>query len=912
MLPPRSSRLRVVFVCSWLLSAACGDDGHHNDVQQTDSAVGVTPPVLPPTGSVGNDGGPAVPPMDGGAPPAPIDAGADNMDSTTPKPDAAECSVDATPYACACAANPASCTHPLAGRYAVRTVSYARQKTTAAGTPVDVVSKGVLLSVADISATGVVKEHVCLIELINPDGMFSWIAPAGAERIPDSTSTLEERNGGFVRPLAGDKIDVSWSPAKQPADCTPGTTHSTGCLCFAPELLPSDPKDCRVTDLDQDGTPGLKLGVNFERPLDPATAPAPIGVQIAGVKAVEWRLPGTSKGGAGEQLLGKIEGSVEQNQLSVEGEFASELGKVRSATCASDTAHVELIRGDFDCAALMAGRAKDVDTHGIFHADLDAVRPEPAACPDPDCAGDSDGDGTPDCKDLCPLDKAKLAAGTCGCGVADTNADGDALPDCTDECDADPAKTAAGSCNCGMPETNTDGDALPDCIDGCVNDPNKTAAGVCNCGVPETNTDGDSLPDCTDACPADPAKTAFGVCGCGVADTDSDNDGTPNCNEECDSDPAKLVPGVCKCGVADADLNGDGSIDCADMCPNDPAKVVPGLCDCGVPDTNSDNDAQPDCLDECPMDPLKVLKGRCDCGVPESVCNNPLLGTYAVRTVLHGRQRIGNDAPTTSRAIGYALVTVTNGANGTLALAEQTCYVQTAPNPSEGGTPVYSWSKPSWSQAIAPTLRTATLNASGTWSATTASAPFGWDPAQQPAACATSASAPSPAAWPTGWGATCACHTPATTLPPFDNNGAPYDCRLVDTDNDGFPGVSAYASISAPSSPDQDATGITSARGFAVSTGTSSWSITPAANGRHAGTISDNTVSSVVGCTGGACFALGSTAPTAAACPEQLNNLQFVPVTAAYDSCAEIVAQRTALFDGPIATWASAAACTNP
>lgn len=915
MLPPRVPLARVVFVCSWLLlSAACGDDSDPKPVQQTDSAVGatpVTPNVTPPTSSVTNDAGIGIPAMDAAIPP-PLDAGPGIMDAAGQKPDAPDCNVDATPYACACAANPASCAHPLAGRYAVRTVSYARQKAVAAGAPVDVVSKGVLLSVADISPTGVVKEHLCLLELINPDGMYSWVAPAATQRIPDSTATLEERNGGFVRPLAGDKINVSWSPEKQPADCAPGTTHSTGCLCFDAGLLPSDPKDCRVTDLDEDGTPGLKLAVSPERPVDPATAASLLDVSIAGVKAVEWRLPGTAKTGAGAQVVGGVEGSVSQNQLSVTGDLAAEIGKVQSATCASDTAHVELVRGDFDCTAVMAGRTKDLDGHGIFHPALDAVRPEPTACPDPECAVDSDRDGTPDCKDLCPLDAAKLVAGTCGCGVADTNTDGDTLPDCTDECDMDNLKTVAGSCGCGMAETNTDGDGVPDCVDACPMDPAKTVVGVCGCGVAETNTDGDSLPDCTDQCDADPAKTVPGVCNCGVADTDTDSDGTPDCNELCDFDKDKLVPGVCSCGVPDRDLNGDGSIDCSDACPDDPAKIAGGVCGCGVPDVNSDNDAQFDCFDECDQDPLKVAAGTCGCGVPESVCNNPLLGTYAVRSVIHGRQRLGNDAPTTSRAIGYALVTVTNGANGALSVSEKSCWLQTLPNPNESGTKVYTWSKPAWVQATAATVRTGTVGAGGSLTATSPSVNFGWNPARQPATCSASSTPPAP--WDSSWGTTCTCGGAANTLPPYDRNGAPYDCRLTDEDGDSFPGLSAYVATSAPTTPDQDVSGgLTTARVFAASTGSSQWTLTPAADRKHTGTITDNTSNVVVGCTGGACgLGLGPVSPAAAACPAALNTLQFIPVTGSTDSCDEILAQRNSLFDGPIASWAQAAACPAP
>jgi hypothetical protein len=45
-----------------------------------------------------------------------------------------------------------------------------------------------------------------------------------------------------------------------------------------------------------------------------------------------------------------------------------------------------------------------------------------------DCTTDSDGDGTPDCKDGCPFDKLKIKPGVCGCGVPDT-ASGDITGD---------------------------------------------------------------------------------------------------------------------------------------------------------------------------------------------------------------------------------------------------------------------------------------------------------------------------------------------------------------------------------------------------------------------------------------------------------------------------------------------------
>lgn len=107
------------------------------------------------------------------------------------------------------------------------------------------------------------------------------------------------------------------------------------------------------------------------------------------------------------------------------------------------------------------------------------------------CALDTDGDGTPDCMDGCPLDPNKIAPGICGCGTPDTDTDGDGTPDCIDNCPLDPNKINPGLCGCGTPDTDTDGDGTPDCNDLCPLDPNKINPGQCGCGVPDTAPDGD-------------------------------------------------------------------------------------------------------------------------------------------------------------------------------------------------------------------------------------------------------------------------------------------------------------------------------------------------------------------------------------------------------------------------------------
>jgi len=146
---------------------------------------------------------------------------------------------------------------------------------------------------------------------------------------------------------------------------------------------------------------------------------------------------------------------------------------------------------------------------------------------------DSDFDGVPDPQDGCPFDSKKIAAGECGCGVADVDTDGDKTYDCNDQCPNDVNKTEPGACGCGVADIDSDGDKTYDCNDQCPNDVNKTEPGACGCGVADVDTDGDKTYDCNDQCPNDPDKIEPGECGCGVPDSDSDEDGIPDCKDDC-------------------------------------------------------------------------------------------------------------------------------------------------------------------------------------------------------------------------------------------------------------------------------------------------------------------------------------------------------------------------------------------
>ena len=232
---------------------------------------------------------------------------------------------------------------------------------------------------------------------------------------------------------------------------------------------------------------------------------------------------------------------------------------------------------------------------------------------------DSDGDGTPDISDGCPLDPAKIAAGACGCGVADTDTDGDGIADCHDGCPIDSGKTVAGICGCGVSDVDSDSDGTADCNDGCVNDPSKTAEGICGCNVADTDTDSDGTADCNDNCPNDVDKTEPGTCGCGMPDV-------LNTCGTCGPLPIEVCDGN--------DNNCDGQVDegvtnACGSCGSVPVEV------CDLIDNDCDGQVDEDCVpatnpinpgdENTPISPLPdgsidiVFEGTVDTGGDVSV-----------------------------------------------------------------------------------------------------------------------------------------------------------------------------------------------------------------------------------------------------------------------------------------------------
>jgi len=123
-------------------------------------------------------------------------------------------------------------------------------------------------------------------------------------------------------------------------------------------------------------------------------------------------------------------------------------------------------------------------------------------------ASDGDGDGVPDCDDLCPADPLKTDPGICGCGVPDTDSDGDGTADCVDLCPSDSLKIDPGICGCGTPDTDTDSDGFADCIDNCPDASNSDQADL----------DSDGVGDACDNCPANANVDQSDIDGDGIGD----------------------------------------------------------------------------------------------------------------------------------------------------------------------------------------------------------------------------------------------------------------------------------------------------------------------------------------------------------------------------------------------------------
>jgi predicted outer membrane repeat protein len=193
-------------------------------------------------------------------------------------------------------------------------------------------------------------------------------------------------------------------------------------------------------------------------------------------------------------------------------------------------------------------------------------------------AVDTDGDGSPDCSDGCPNDPLKVAAGTCGCGVADADSDGDGTPNCNDACPNDATKIAQSTYYL---DGDTDGYGLASSTQSACSPPTGYVANNTDCNDSNAAVN----PGATEVCNGIDDNCAGGIDN-GLtfsnyySDSDGDGAGDPavvqnacaqptgyvsNNTDGCPTNAGKQAPGVCGCATLDTDANSSGTPDCADV-----------------------------------------------------------------------------------------------------------------------------------------------------------------------------------------------------------------------------------------------------------------------------------------------------------------------------------------------------------
>jgi outer membrane protein OmpA-like peptidoglycan-associated protein len=166
-------------------------------------------------------------------------------------------------------------------------------------------------------------------------------------------------------------------------------------------------------------------------------------------------------------------------------------------------------------------------------------------------SGDSDNDGIPDTKDLCP----------------DEPEDIDGFED-----------------NDGCPEPDNDKDGIADKIDKCPNFAEDMDGFEDNDGCPEPDNDKDGIFDSADQCPNLPEDVDGFRDSDGCPDIDNDMDGIPDQNDKCPNTPEDIDGFEDSDGCPDFDNDKDGITDKKDKCPDTPETFNGYEDDDGCPD----------------------------------------------------------------------------------------------------------------------------------------------------------------------------------------------------------------------------------------------------------------------------------------------------------------------------------------
>jgi hypothetical protein len=172
---------------------------------------------------------------------------------------------------------------------------------------------------------------------------------------------------------------------------------------------------------------------------------------------------------------------------------------------------------------------KYIVTIRVYGRDGQFVAQDSSAAYIGDVLDDSDGDGVPDDRDLCPDTPPETQVDEYGC----PDSDGDGVPDDVDGCPDTPPGTQVNEDGC----PDADGDGAPDDVDLCPDTPPGTEVDELGCALLDSDRDG--VPDDEDLCPDTPQGTEVDELGCAL---DSDGDGVPDDEDLClDTPPGTEV-----------------------------------------------------------------------------------------------------------------------------------------------------------------------------------------------------------------------------------------------------------------------------------------------------------------------------------------------------------------------------------